>query len=40
MYCSNCGTKVEENARFCANCGNALNGKEESITNKYKQTKG
>ena len=33
MYCSNCGTKVEENARFCANCGNALNGKEESITN-------
>ena len=33
MYCSNCGTKVEENARFCANCGYALNGKEESVTN-------
>ena len=25
-YCSNCGTKVEENARFCGNCGHPLTG--------------
>ena len=24
MYCPNCGTQVENNARFCYQCGNAL----------------
>ena len=24
MYCPQCGTKAEENARFCAKCGRAL----------------
>lgn len=23
MYCSNCGTKIKENAQFCQNCGRA-----------------
>lgn len=24
MYCSNCGNKIEDGARFCGNCGNAV----------------
>ena len=24
MYCSNCGTKLEEELNFCSNCGNSL----------------
>ena len=24
MFCKNCGTKVEDNAKFCPNCGSAL----------------
>ena len=23
MYCSNCGSEIPNNAKFCANCGNA-----------------
>lgn len=24
MFCKNCGTKVEDNSKFCPNCGSAL----------------
>src|ERR1039457_6268483 len=26
MYCSNCGAKIADNAKFCAECGNKVNG--------------
>ena len=29
MYCSQCGTEAEENARFCAKCGRDLSGSTE-----------
>lgn len=29
MYCPQCGTKAEENARFCAKCGRALSDSSE-----------
>ncbi|MCK4554743.1 zinc-ribbon domain-containing protein [Candidatus Parcubacteria bacterium] len=24
MFCANCGTKIEENSKFCHNCGNSV----------------
>lgn len=24
MFCSNCGSKLEDNAKFCSNCGNQV----------------
>ena len=33
MYCSNCGEKVQDGASFCANCGNALKGEKQNLTN-------
>ena len=29
MYCPQCGTKAEENARFCTKCGRTLSGSTE-----------
>lgn len=26
MYCENCGTKLDENALFCSNCGHSIKG--------------
>ena len=33
MYCEHCGTKKEESAIFCQNCGKKANGKTEQIKN-------
>ncbi|MGN0580940.1 MAG: zinc-ribbon domain-containing protein [Ruminococcus sp.] len=33
MYCSKCGSKVEENTSFCHNCGNSLYAKTASNPN-------
>lgn len=34
MFCSKCGTKNEEGARFCVNCGATLSDKAEAVENK------
>ncbi|MDR2098164.1 MAG: zinc ribbon domain-containing protein, partial [Spirochaetaceae bacterium] len=26
MYCANCGTKLDDNLKFCTNCGAAVQG--------------
>ncbi len=33
MYCPKCGNKQEENAKFCANCGSALNATQQQHNN-------
>ena len=30
-FCTNCGTKVEENSAFCVNCGAPLKAKQEEV---------
>lgn len=35
MYCTKCGKKTDENAKFCTNCGNQIN----KITKDYKNIK-
>ncbi len=37
MYCSNCGNKLKENARFCTACGTSSEGVVPKKTNKEKQ---
>lgn len=45
MYCSNCGSKIDEDSKFCANCGQTINGgsanvnKGEVIDNKRQPQK-
>ena len=42
MFCSNCGNKVGDNARFCGACGSKLTGaparKEEVLPVKKKES--
>lgn len=30
MFCSNCGTKVNDNANFCPQCGATVNGENQT----------
>ena len=30
LFCENCGTKLIEGAKFCANCGSAVGGKQRA----------
>ena len=39
MYCSNCGTKNEENSKFCTNCGKELKKVEEKKKTKKEEIK-
>ena len=34
MYCSNCGSQVEDNAKFCSNCGKAIGKKNDDEIDK------
>lgn len=40
MYCSNCGTKIENDNTFCTNCGQSIknNPSQETIQNNLQQT--
>lgn len=31
MYCEKCGNQIDENVKFCPNCGNNLNGAQETL---------
>ena len=31
MYCEKCGNQIDENAKFCPNCGNGLSGAKEMV---------
>lgn len=33
MFCTKCGSEVEENAMFCTKCGNKIENKEVNIAN-------
>ncbi len=38
MFCSKCGTQLEENTQFCPNCGNMIsNSQKDSITDALKK---
>ena len=31
MFCEKCGNQIDENAKFCPNCGNNLSGAQETV---------
>lgn len=37
MFCSNCGTQVQDNARFCYKCGSAITQNAQPSANTYQQ---
>lgn len=34
MYCSNCGTKIEDTVKFCPNCGKSTNQNQQNTVPK------
>jgi hypothetical protein len=38
MFCSNCGGKIEDDAKFCSGCGKAVSG-ESTVENKQPDNK-
>lgn len=32
MYCEKCGSQINENTRFCPNCGATISGEEQNVT--------
>ena len=32
MYCEKCGSQINENTRFCPNCGALIKGEEQNVT--------
>lgn len=32
MYCEKCGSQINENTRFCPNCGALISGEEQNVT--------
>jgi len=37
MFCTNCGSNIENGQRFCTGCGNAVKGAENSFNTEIKQ---
>ncbi len=42
MYCSTCGFEIDENAKFCINCGTPVNGyqQKQDVSNTVKKNYG
>lgn len=32
MYCEKCGSQINDNSRFCPNCGATISGEEQNVT--------